>query len=111
MTNLEQWKKFTWKSDEFSDNVLSNLKSDTIVPIEQLEKFLSVKCIDGMCIYQKIRPLLNFCWYDPSLACLEIPQHLNCQKDLWEIFKLYDENSCVEVMNYSFSNIQYMHVY
>ena len=71
--------------------------SDTLVSIDELEIFLSVKCNDGMYIYQKFRPKFEFCWYDPSLACLELPQHLSYKRDLWEIFDLYEENNSAEV--------------
>ena len=86
------------------DNVvefLDCLNSDKNMAPDQWIKVLSKKCSDGkLLLYEKLRQELDFCWYDPVLAYLEMPQELKHLCDPVETVhfnQLYDEKKTVEV--------------
>lgn len=78
--------------------ILATLQADGIVSIDEWMTILSLQSNDKKKIYQKLRHnCLDFCWYDPSLAYLELPHYLHCHRDLWEIFEICEKKGEPEV--------------
>ena len=65
-------------------------------------KFLKMQCSNskGKNMHNVLRQEMEFCWFDPALACLDLPPELGKQRDLWELFELSEKSDNTEV--YSF---------